>query len=115
MTQETETLRSLVKDTMGLLRELTIEQGRQVAEIREVLPEVRETNKRLERLYVWKEHIDKTLSELCTQQAVDEFSRTVTDRDESRAYEDRKSIWKTILDISVKLAGVAALIIALME
>ena len=115
MTTDSDTLRSLVKETTALLRDLMMDQGRQVAEIRESLSDLKDINRRIERLDTWREHVDTILNDLCTKQAVDEYSREVTTRDESRAYADRKDTWKRVFDISVKLAGIAALIIALVE
>lgn len=115
MTTDNETLRSLVKETTALLRDLIMDQGKQVAEMRESLSDIKDLNRRLERFDIWKDHVDTILNDLCTKQAVDEYSRTVVDRDETRAYGERKEIWKSVLDISIRLAGVAALIIALLE
>jgi len=104
-----ETLRTLVTETMTLLRELIMDQGKQVAEIRELIPELREVKADIERLYVWRKDAEGRLVELSKQQAVNEVTKDTAVRDESRAYQDRKHIWKEIFDIGVKLAGVAAL------
>jgi adenylosuccinate synthase len=118
----TEALRDVVKETTDLLREISVqqaqqivEQGKQISELKELVSDVKELQRRFERLEGWSSNVDQLLSEICKQQAVDEYSRNLISRDEQRAYQERRSTAEKIFDIAVKLAGVGALIVLLIE
>lgn len=105
-----ETLRALVKETMTLLRELIMDQGKQLTEIKEVIPEIRSLREDTERLYAWRRVVDTKLVEFSTQQAVNKVSKEALVRDEERGYQDRKHLWKTVFDIGLRLAGTLAVV-----
>ena len=110
---DTDYLRSLVAETTGLMREILLDQGKQVAELKISVNDIRDLVRRLDKFEDWKESIDERLEELCTKQAVDEYSRKISNRDEGRAYVERRSNLEKIITIATQLAGVVALILYL--
>jgi len=112
---EDSTLRSVIKETTDLLKQMSLEQSRQIAELRDSIADIRNIERRLQDFESWRSGVNKTLNGLCKQQAVDEYSRQIADRDESRAYSERRALWEQILEIGSKLAGIAALIAILVD
>ena len=107
----TEALRSLVTETTALLRDLMMDQGKQVSEIKDSLSDVRNLTALVEKLYTWKEQVDSTLIILQTQQAVDENMRKQMDKDEIRAYEERKDLTNETTKLRIEAAKTVGLIL----
>jgi hypothetical protein len=108
-------LRAAIKEVTTLLKDMSLEQSRQIAELRDSVSEIKEINRRLEEFERWRSSADTQLRGLVTAQAVDEHSRKIMSRDEDRSYNERKDLGKQLTNLATKLAGIAALVLYIVE